>query len=279
MTNAMPNTTPLHPHRGIRPRSRKALAALKARRSAWLATLASDAPFLPMFDQIPGISFFAKDREGRTMFASRSILERYQMRDELDMLGLTDFDINPGFMAEAYVRDDQRLLGGTVKRVERIELWFDRLGLPNWFLVTKLPLLDKKGRPQGVMGILRHAGEEEMKLPLFQTVSKAVAIIRRDYAQPLIVAGIAAACGESLRQLQRRFRTAFGVTAQEFLIRTRVLAAARLLEETSLTAAQIAVRAGFVDASSFAEQFKRRTGMTPTEYRSRQASPLSERMG
>ena len=264
----MPKATTLRPHREIRSRSRKDVAALKAQRSAWLATLASDAPFLPMFDHIPGISFFAKDREGRTMFASRSILERYQMRDELDMLGLTDFDINPGLMAEAYVRDDQRLLNGTVKQVERIELWFDRFGLPNWFLVTKLPLLDKKGHPQGVMGILRHAGEEEMKLPLFQTVSKAVTIIRRDYAQPLIIAGIAAACGESLRQLQRRFQTAFGVTAQEFLIRTRVLAAARLLEETSLTAAQIAERTGFVDASSFAEQFKRRCGISPTAYRS-----------
>lgn len=275
----MPEATTLHPKVKSRARSRRDIAALKAQRSAWLATLASDAPFLPMFDHIRGISFFAKDREGRTMFASRSILERYQMRDEVDMLGLTDFDINPGLMAEAYVRDDQRLLDGTVKRVERIELWFDRLGLPNWFLVTKLPLLDKQGQPQGVMGILRHAGEEEMKLPLFQTVSKAVTIIRRDYAQPLIVAGIAAACGESLRQLQRRFQTAFGVTAQEFLIRTRVLAAARLLEETSLTAAQIAVRTGFVDASSFAEQFKRRTGVTPTEYRARQACSLSGEMG
>lgn len=267
MTKDMPKATILHPNVGSRARSPRHLVALKRQRSAWLASLASEAPFLAMFDHVPGICFFAKDRAGRTMFASRAVLERYHMSDEDEILGITDFELNPGPMAEAYVRDDERLLNGDVKQVERIELWFDRLGLPDWYLVTKLPLPDKQGRPQGVMGILRRAGEQEMRLPLFQTVSKAVTVIRRDYAQPLVIADIAAACGESLRQLQRRFQTAFGITAQEFLIRTRVLAAARLLEETNLTAAQIAGRTGFVDASSFAEQFKRRSGSTPTAYR------------
>lgn len=264
----MPKATTLHPTRKCSLRNRSEIAGLLAQRSQWLASLAAEAPFLEMFDYIPGICFFAKDREGRTMFASRRILERYQMRSETEMLGLTDFDINPGPMAEAYVRDDERLLKGAVKRVERIELWFDRLGLPDWFLVTKLPLLDKRGRTQGVMGILRRADEQEMKLPLFQTVSKAVSVIRQDYAKPLIIADIAARCGESLRQLQRRFNAAFGITAQEFLIRTRVLAAARLLEESNLTVTEIATRTGFVDASSFAEQFKVRCRMTPTDYRS-----------
>jgi transcriptional regulator GlxA family with amidase domain len=82
---------------------------------------------------------------------------------------------------------------------------------------------------------------------------------------------VAESCGLTLRNLQRRFQTAFGISPQEFLIKTRVLAATRLLNETSLTAAEIANKCGFVDASSFAEQFKRRTGATPTEYRAKQA--------
>lgn len=266
----MPKATILRPKLRRRLRSWSEIAELRKHRSQWLASLASlasEAPFLELFDHIPGISFFAKDREGRTMFASHRILERYQMQAETEMLGLTDFEINPDPMAESYVRDDERLLKGAAKRVERIELWFDRLGLPDWFLVTKLPLLDKRGRPHGVMGILRRVDGQEMKLPLFQTVSKAVSVIRQDYAKPLIIAEVAAACGESVRQLQRRFNAAFGITAREFLIRTRVLAAARLLEESNLTVSEIAARTGFVDASSFAEQFKIRCRMTPTDYR------------
>jgi AraC-like DNA-binding protein len=76
-------------------------------------------------------------------------------------------------------------------------------------------------------------------------------------------------CGQSLRQLQRRFQSAFGITPQEFLLKTRVLAAQRLLESTSRNASEIAKLCGFVDASSFAQHFRQRIGMTPTEYRER----------
>jgi AraC-like DNA-binding protein len=46
-----------------------------------------------------------------------------------------------------------------------------------------------------------------------------------------------------------------------------VLAAARLLEETRLNASEIAQRCGFVDASSFGAQFRKRTGLPPLAYR------------
>lgn len=268
MTKPMRKATALAPVRQPLRRDRQATERLVAERSAWLAALEPEAPFVGMFDHLPGVCFFAKDRNGRTMFASRGILERYGMSDERDMLGLTDFDINPGPMAEAYVRDDRLLLDGKLAKVERIELWFDGLGMPDWFVVTKLPLFDGKGRVQGVMGVLRRAGEQESQLPLFQTVSKAVAIIRRDFGLPLVVGEIAATCGVSLRQLQRHFQRAFGISAQEFLIRTRVIAAARLLEETDRTAAEIARATGFVDASSFSDLFRARTGSTPMAYRS-----------
>ncbi|MEI9898681.1 MAG: helix-turn-helix domain-containing protein [Chthoniobacter sp.] len=248
-------------------RRRQEIAALKRERSAWLEALAAEAPFQALFDQLPGVCFFAKDRTGRTMFASQGILQRYQMRHEQEMLGLTDHDINPGPMADHYVQDDERLLSGTVKRIERLELWFDGQGLPDWFIVTKLAIPGKRGRPQGVMGVLRRAEEHERELPSFQTVSRAVERMRRDYAQSLLIADIAQACGQSVRQLQRHFQKAFGVTPQEFLIKTRVIAATQMLEGTNLTAAEIAGRCGFADASSFSQQFKQQTGVTPLAYR------------
>ncbi|MBM3865949.1 MAG: helix-turn-helix transcriptional regulator [Verrucomicrobia bacterium] len=123
------------------------------------------------------------------------------------------------------------------------------------------------------MGLLRRAEDHEKRLPLFQTVSRAVDLMRRDFARPLVIASVAEACGESLRQLQRRFHSAFSTSPQEFLIKTRVVAAASMLEETALSAAEIAQRCGFVDASSFAAQFKKRTGMTPRAYRTSHARP------
>ena len=263
----MRKTTIIHPRLRLPKRSRSELEDLEKERRNWLGSLGAASPFQPLFDHLPGVCFFVKDGRGRTMFASRGILDRYRMRHEREMLGLTDFDINPRHMAEHYVKDDRRLLSGRAQMIERLELWFDPQGLPDWFVVTKLPLADARGRRVGIMGVLRRAEDHEKRLPLFQTVSRAVDMIRRDFARPLVIADVAEACGESLRQLQRRFHSAFGTTPQEFLIKTRVLSAARLLEETRLTASEIAQRCGFVDASSFAGQFRQRTGMTPLAYR------------
>jgi hypothetical protein len=52
------------------------------------------------------------------------------------------------------VNDDRLILSGSAKRLERIELWWDRQGMPDWFVVTKLPLYDERRHVQGVMGVL-----------------------------------------------------------------------------------------------------------------------------
>jgi AraC-like DNA-binding protein len=220
-----------------------------------------------LFDHIPGVYFFAKNAEGHLMYASQGLLNRYQMLDDTEILGRTDFDLNPGSMAQAYVDDDKHLLDGKGKLIERIELWWDRQGMPDWFLVTKMPLMDRKGRPQGVMGLLRRPDDAERQLPVFQTVAQAVEIMRRDYGKPLLIEEIATACGQSVRQLQRRFQTAFGVTPQEFLLKTRVLSAARLLETSTASISEVARKCGFIDQSSFTQHFRKRTEMTPTAYR------------
>jgi AraC-like DNA-binding protein len=261
------DAVPLHPHLTFRRRSQREVDRLVRERDNWLADIAPNSLFFPLFDSIPGVYFFAKDAKGRTMFASRQILERYHMKGESEMLGLTDFDLNPSRMASDYVTDDRRLLEGEVTQFERVELWFDRQGLPDWFFVKKLPILDRAGRPAGRMGILRRAAEHERDLPVFQVVANAVGIFRREYSSPLSVADVAQRCGQSLRQLQRHFKTTFGISPQDFLIKTRVLAAADLLERTSHSVAEVAQMAGFFDTGSFVKHFRLKVGSTPARYR------------
>jgi AraC-like DNA-binding protein len=268
-TKAIPNA-PRESRRGsVKNRSQTAIAALERERDAWLATVKPAGLFHRLFDHLPGLFFFAKDKKGRFMFASREFPQHYHMREERDILGLTDYDLSPQQMATGYIQDDRLLVEGKVPCVERLELWFDRQGLPDWFFVTKLPLLGRRNQPVGTMGVLRRAAEHEMRLPVLQTVAKAVEIIRRDQAQKVVISEVARACGLSLRHLQRRFQDSFGFSPQEFLVKTRVLSAMQLLEETSLGAAEIARRTGFHDASRFAEQFRLRTGQSPSRWRHR----------
>ena len=265
-TKSMGNTSPL------KPLCRRSRSAVEVRtweevREAWITWIAPTSHFHRLFDTVPGLHFFAKNREGHLMFASRGLRERYSMHDESEILGMTDFDLNPGLMAQAYVDDDERLFSGDTEVIERLELWWDSQGMPDWFMVTKLPIRNRSGEVSGVMGLLRRPDQSDRELPVFQTVARAVEIIRRDFSKPILIEEISRTCGQSLRQLQRNFRTAFGITPQEFLIKTRVLAAQRMLEESSRNAAEIARLCGFVDASRFTQHFRKRIGMTPTAYR------------
>lgn len=262
----MRNATSLKPL--PRPKRKPAvIAEWKRQRQAWLASIDPADHIHRLFDHIPGVYFFAKNQDGRLMFASEGLRQRYAMKDETEILGMTDFDLNPDMMAQAYVDDDKPLLSGKTRLVERIELWWDRQQMPDWFLVTKLPIRDHKRQIIGIIGVLRRPQAAEMQLPVFQTVARAVEIIRRDYTKALTLQSVAETCGQSLRQLQRKFQSAFGITPQEFLLKTRVLAAMRLLRETSLTISEIANRCGFVDASSFSSHFRKRTGESPRKYR------------
>jgi hypothetical protein len=177
------------------PRPAAEIARWRSRRDQWIATLEPATLFYTLFDYIPGVSFFAKDKSGHIMVATKGIMARYQMDDDAQIIGRTDFDLNPDNMAQGYVDDDRRILSGAASLIERIELWWDRQGMPDWFLVTKLPILDRSGGIQGVMGTLRRPDEVERQLPVFQTVAKAVEIIRSSYGRPLQMQAVARSCG------------------------------------------------------------------------------------
>lgn len=265
-TKDMRNPTILRPLERSE-RSPEEIQRWEEMREDWVSALAPGFHFQKIFDHIPGLHFFAKNAEGHLMFASRGLHGRYSMRDETEVLGLTDFDLNPDLMAQSYVDDDKQLSEGKVEVIERLELWWDGQGMPDYYFVTKLPLRNLAGKFSGVMGVLRRPDESDRELPVFQTVARAVEVMRRDYSKQVTVAEIAQSCGQSVRQLQRRFKEAFGIAPQEFLMKTRILASQNLLEQSELTVAEIAEKCGFVDASSFIQHFRKRMGSTPTKFR------------
>ena len=86
-------------------------------------------------------------------------------------------------------------------------------------------------------------------------------------AEPLDVAAMARHAGVSPRTFARRFREETGTTPLQWLLGRRVLEARRLLEESDLPVEAIAWRAGFGNAASLREHFRRATATTPTAYR------------
>ncbi|WP_415712768.1 GlxA family transcriptional regulator [Maridesulfovibrio sp.] len=71
------------------------------------------------------------------------------------------------------------------------------------------------------------------------------------------------------RTLLRRFKRATGMTPNNYLQQLRIEAARHLLEVSSTSVDEITVLVGYDNPSSFRRLFKKMTGLSPREYRSR----------
>ncbi|RWX81764.1 AraC family transcriptional regulator [Neorhizobium lilium] len=81
------------------------------------------------------------------------------------------------------------------------------------------------------------------------------------------VAMVADSVGLSPNHFSRLFRAAMGVTAHQWLIRTRLERAKDLLRDPSLSLKEIAQTCGFSDHSYFSKVFAKYTGLRPADWR------------
>lgn len=71
----------------------------------------------------------------------------------------------------------------------------------------------------------------------------------------------------SRRNVVRRFKQATGCTPIEYLQKTRIEAAKRMLEQTNQRMMEVMLNSGYNDPKAFRKVFRKAVGMTPTEYR------------
>lgn len=90
------------------------------------------------------------------------------------------------------------------------------------------------------------------------------------------IGDMAAAAAISRSGLQRRMKQAMGVTPLEFLREARIKYACRLLTETDKTVSEVAFCCGFSDPKYFSRCFKASTGMSPSEYKTKQTDRSQE---
>jgi AraC family transcriptional activator FtrA len=117
----------------------------------------------------------------------------------------------------------------------------------------------------------REGGQAQFFKPELSSAGGSLEPTRRwigeQLEQPLDVAAMARHAGVSPRTFARRFREETGTTPLQWLLRQRVLEARRLLEDSDLPVEAVAWRAGFGNAASLRDHFRRATATTPTAYR------------
>ena len=102
-----------------------------------------------------------------------------------------------------------------------------------------------------------------------ELVRQAQSWLEQNFANPFSVEGLAERFSVSKRTLIRRFNTALSMPPNAYVQSLRIEAAQKLLEETSRTVDVVMTEVGYEDASSFRRLFRKKTGLTPTEYRRR----------
>ncbi|MBB5083991.1 GlxA family transcriptional regulator [Nonomuraea endophytica] len=85
--------------------------------------------------------------------------------------------------------------------------------------------------------------------------------------EPLSRAALAVHAGTSVRTLTRRFHAETGLSPLQWLLHQRIELAKELLESTDLPMGQVAHLSGLVTTDSLRQHMTRRTGLTPSAYR------------
>ncbi len=107
-------------------------------------------------------------------------------------------------------------------------------------------------------------GTEERRAELYQ---EAVALIKRDYARPLRIEGVARELATSRRQLQRAFAEIGDTSFREVLAAVRMQHARNLLANQNVPIGRVAASVGYHQPAQFAKSFRRHHGTPPTNFR------------
>ena len=225
--------------------------------------------FRLLFGQLSDVYFFAKDEEGRFVAVGAGLLALLGFSREEEMLGLTDADIHPVRVVRDIRADDVRVMETREPMIDRVEALFSRSNAKDWYVTTKLPIVDARGEVIGVMGFVRPYRREANVVPGAARLEGVVAHIQANHGGAIGIPELARIAHLSVRQLNRRFQEVFGMSAQEFIVRTRVQAASEALSHTEKSLGEIAMEHGFYDQSAFTRQFSQHTGETPSKYRQR----------
>ncbi len=231
-------------------------------------------PLAELFDCVDEILTWVKDRDGRYRWVNRAFLLSFQLDgpgaggavDPGTILGKTDYDLSPGFLADQFRLDDEHVLAGH-RIVNRIEQVGQPDGRTVWNLTNKIPLLDPAGAVVGTAGLTRPLDPGGATLGAATGFGPVLAHLRDHYDASISNAQLARLAHMSVRSFERKFLASFHLTPQKYLRKLRLRIASRALVGTRDPLGEVALRCGFADQSHFTREFRRDFGRTPRAYR------------
>lgn len=235
-------------------------------RAAFLAEVTVDLPLMGIFDTLPGVFCFVKNRAGQTVHASSLWTARHGFKEAWEMIFRTDQDLTPGGLADGYLADDATVYRTGEPVLNKVEICLDEVGLPDWHVTSKYPLRSRKGEIIGIFGVARSCQGQAPQPSINAQIGPAIRLLRENLTEYPPAHRLAEACGLSVRQVQRRFTEALGLSPRDYWMKCRIRAACESIRSGQEKLGALSVRLGFCDQSSFTAQFRRHTGVTPSAF-------------
>jgi AraC-like DNA-binding protein len=172
------------------------------------------------------------------------------------------------------------LLMLTVQHSEALAIWAFRAKVAD-YLVKPVSKYDGERCFAAISRTRNLAAEQKPRVPALQankipeevtyaprtdaaTLAPAVLYVEKYFRSKIRGEEVAASCGMSPFRFSRAFKEAYGVTFRDYLVDYRLKEACRLLENPTVSVADVAFAVGFNDASYFARVFKQRIGTAPS---------------
>lgn len=98
-------------------------------------------------------------------------------------------------------------------------------------------------------------------------IGEAVKYISENWSKPLTVSEIANASHLSPSQFSRNFKKQTGASPYDYILEIRLAKAKELLKNSQMSVGEIAYKTGFSCDSNFISLFKKKTGISPLQFR------------
>ena len=228
-----------------------------------------DAPFTGevVFDHFHDTVFFIKNAMGQYLVVNETLVHRCGLKRKSQLIGRTPEEVLIAPLGSSFAQQDRQLLDSGHPLTGQLELHIYPSADVGWCITNKHPLTDNGGRIVGLVGVSRDLGSPRQDGGDYESIVQVVDYVRNNLSRPIKVQELVELSDLSRFQLDRRMQIAFGLTAGQWLLKSRIDLARTQLQSTSEPIVNIAHNAGYSDQSAFSRQFRRVTGLTPNEYR------------
>ena len=229
--------------------------------------LLQNLPIAEVFDYLSDTVFFVKDLEGRYVLVNETLVERVGCQNKSELIGKTPSAIMGHKLGNSYEAQDQFVLNSGKQVSNQLEMHIYLNRNVGWCMTNKRAVFSKRNEVIGVMGVSQDLRPPNMSHGDFIIVTPILEYVNQNLSSNLSIKHLAGLGDLSPYQLDRRIQNIFGLTTGQWVLKKRLDLARCQLLETVRPIAEIAINSGYSDQSTFARQFKKTTGLSPSHFR------------